>query len=137
MKVDITDNIDDVLERFDGAVYNALEECGLIAENYAKRLCPVAKEYGGTLRNSITHTVDIEELAAYVGTVQDYAIYVEMGTGIYASEGGGRPTPWHYQDAHGQWHTTRGNRAQPFIKPAVADHVQTYKSIIDKNFKNA
>ena len=39
-----------------------LEECGFTAEGYAKKLCQVDT---GNLRNSITHTVDDEEPAAY------------------------------------------------------------------------
>lgn len=53
----------------------ALEEIGLVAEGYAKRLCPVDT---GRLRNSITHTHDDE--AAYIGTNVEYAPYVEFGT---------------------------------------------------------
>ena len=48
----------------------------------------------------------------------------------------GRPTPWVYQDAQGNWHWTRGNQAHPFLKPAVADHPQTYRNIIEDELKN-
>lgn len=56
----------------------------------------------GRLRNSITHTTDDE--AAYIGTNVDYAVYVEMGT---------VNTP-----------------AQPYLKPAVEDHMEKYRSIL-------
>ena len=122
----------DVLNEFHDAVLRALERCGEQAEGYAKDLVPVDT---GNLRNSITHVVDNAELAAYVGTNTSYAIYVEMGTGIYTE--GGRPTPWVYQDDNGNWHWTRGNPAQPFLKPAVADHPQTYSNIIKDELENA
>lgn len=130
MTVDFTDNSKEVLDAFQKAAVRALEKCGLVAEGYAKRLCPVDT---GNLRNSISHKVDTEEPAAYIGTNVSYAPYVELATGIYAE--GGRPTPWVYQDANGNWHWTRGNRAHPFLKPAVADHTKTYSNIIESELK--
>lgn len=123
----------DVLNEFHDAVLRALERCGEQAEGYAKDLAPVAKEKGGTLRNSISHKVDDGEPAVYIGTNTEYAAYVELGTGKYTE--GGRPTPWVYQDDNGNWHWTRGNPAQPFLKPAVADHAQTYRNIIADELK--
>ena len=67
----------------------------------------------------------------------EYAPYVERGTGIYTEGGGGRPTPWVYQDAKGKWHWTRGNPAQPFLAPAVKDHAKTYSNIIKDELENA
>lgn len=132
MEVKLTDNSGKVLEEFKAAVLRALERCGSEAEGYAKELVPVDT---GNLRNSISHQVDEDEPAAYVGTNSEYGAYVELGTGIYA-ESGGRPTPWVYQDANGNWHWTQGNRAQPYLKPAVADHAQTYRNIIEDEMKS-
>lgn len=131
MKVDFTDNSKEVLAAMHEAAARALEKCGLVAEGYAKKLCPVDT---GNLRNSITHTVDEQEPAAIIGTNNEYAAYVELGTGKYAE--GGRPTPWVYQDDEGHWNWTAGNPAQPFLKPAVADHQQTYRNIIEDELKN-
>lgn len=132
MEVKLTDNSGKVLEEFKAAVLRALERCGSEAEGYAKELVPVDT---GNLRNSISHQVDDGEPAAYVGTNSEYGAYVELGTGIYA-ESSGRPTPWVYQDANGNWHWTQGNRAQPYLKPAVADHAQTYRNIIEDEMKS-
>lgn len=131
MDVRFTDNSKEVLAKKEGALAKALEQCGLLGENYAKKNCPVDT---GALRNSISHKVVLSEEAAYIGTNQEYGPYVELGTGIYIS--GGRPTPWVYQDAKGNWHMTHGQRAQPYLKPAVADHPQTYRNIIEDELKN-
>lgn len=48
-----------------------------------------------------------------------YAEFLEYGTGVYNEHGDGRKTPWHWQDREGQWHTTTGYEAKPFIRPAV------------------
>ena len=61
----------------------------------------------GRLRNSVTHTHD--KNTAYIGTNVEYAPYVEMGT--------------------------VNTRAQPYLKPAIADHIQEYKNIIEQELK--
>lgn len=132
MKITLDDHSAEVLSALESACQRALETCGLVAEGYAKKLCPVDT---GNLHNSITHAVtNSGERAAYVGTDSEYAVYVEMGTGKYVT--GGRPTPWVYKDAHGNWHMTHGQRARPYIKPAVADHAQQYQKIIKSELED-
>jgi HK97 gp10 family phage protein len=126
MSVTFVNNSDETLRALGEACERGLERCGEKAVEYAKDLCPVDT---GNLRNTITHTVE-DGKKAIVGTPTEYAIYQEMGTGKYAEGGGGRPTPWKYQDAQGIWHWTAGNRAHPFIKPSIADHQGTYKNIL-------
>lgn len=121
----------EVLSALHDAVLRALERCGAQAEGYAKDLAPVDT---GNLRNSISHAVDDEAREVYVGTNTEYAPYVELGTGEYTD--GGRPTPWVYQDDNGNWHWTAGNPAQPFLAPAVKDHAQTYRNIIEDEMQH-
>lgn len=133
MSVEIHDNSKEVSAAIKAALLRGLEKVGLVAEGYAKKLCPVDT---GNLRNSITHVVDEQEPAAIIGTDSEYGAYVELGTGIYAEGGGGRPTPWVYQDAKGNWHYTRGNKAKPFLKPAASDHAIQYRQILEDELKN-
>lgn len=128
MDVRIVSNAEAVKGAFGEASVRALEVCGLIAEGYAKKLCGGFKHPTGNLRDSITHAVADSENAVYIGTDVEYAPYVELGTGKYYP--GGRPTPWAYEDEKGETHWTAGNKAQPYLKPAIADHADTYKSII-------
>ena len=131
MSVEIQDNSKEVSAAIKAALLRGLEKIGLVAEGYAKKLCPVDT---GNLRNSITHVVDEQEPAAIIGTDNSYAAYVCLGTGKYAD--GGRPTPWVYKDAKGQFHWTAGNKAQPFLKPAVSDHAEQYRDILKKELEN-
>ena len=94
----------------------ALGQSGAIVEGAAIREVPVDT---GLLRGSINTKVNVEDLTATVGTNLEYAPYVEFGTGLFAAEGGGRDTPWSYQNSKGQWITTKGQRAQPFLGPAL------------------
>ena len=108
MNIQFTDNSKEIIEAMQQATVRALEKCGLTAEGYAKKLAPVDT---GNLRNSITHTVDEEEPAAYIGTNVEYAPYVCWGT-IHM-------------------------KAQPFLKPAVAANANEYRKIIENELKNS
>ena len=107
MNVQFTDNSKEIIEAMQQATVRALEKCGLVAEGYAKKLAPVDT---GNLRNSITHEVDDGEPAAYIGTNVEYAPYVCLGT-IHM-------------------------KAQPFLKPAVNDHKDEYRKILENSLKN-
>ena len=40
-----------------------------------------------------------------------------------------------YQDENGNWHLTHGQRAQPYLKPAVDDYKKEYINIINDELK--
>lgn len=144
--VKITDNSDQVRSAVDEAMARALEAIGQQAEGYAKPLCPADT---GRLRNSITHTfsgnvafessytdsfkkgtkgqtalknsektnyshaVDVggklSDKTVYVGSAVEYAAYVEYGTSK--------------------------TKAQPFLQPAVMDHIDEYRRIAESELK--
>lgn len=144
MSIKFNDNSGKILEEFQEKILRGLERVGSQAEGYAKDLCPVGTSestgkpgyIGGTLKNSITHAVSGQAPAitsysdnsgkikgsysgsaqnskvpsVYIGTNVEYSPYVELGTSKMA--------------------------AQPYLKPAVADHVKTYKNIMEDELKN-
>ena len=127
MGVTFNDYSDEVLEAFEEGCLRALERCGLQAEGYAKDLCPVDT---GNLRTSITHRVVESEPAACVGTNAEHGGYVELGTGRYAVTGGGTPKDhWAYMGDDGKIHIGKPMKARPYLKPAVANHIGTYRNI--------
>ena len=107
MRVEIHDNSKEVSDNIKAALLRGLEKCGLTAERFAKKLAPYDT---GNLRNSITHEVDDGEPAVYIGTNVEYAPYVCLGT-IHMN-------------------------AQPFLKPAVNDHKDEYRKILENSLKN-
>ena len=126
-EVIIIDHSKEMLSALEQAKQAALEACGNQAVSHAKQNIGSAPRVDtGGLMNSINHLVQGD--VCYVGTNQDYAIYNEMGTGIYI--GGGRTTPWSYKDAKGNWHTTRGMKGIHFLKNAIANHINEYREII-------
>ena len=106
---------------------DALNESCLLVENTAKENCPVDS---GQLRNSITSNVSGEK--GEVGTNVEYAPYVEYGTGVFNP---GRLTPWSYQDASGEWHTTTGQKPQPFLVPALDSNRDKILNIFKEKVK--
>ena len=100
------DNREAIAEAIDQALATALEEVGLVAEGYAKRLCPVDT---GRLRNSITHVTRPDDNAVYIGTNVEYGQYVEYGT--------------------------LRQKAQPFLRPAATGHGDTYRAIVEDRLR--
>lgn len=136
----LTNNIGEIIYMSDNAIDLALEIIGLKAERYAKARCPVGtpestgiKGYrGGTLRNSITHTVSDNTLS--VGTNVEYAPYVELGTGPYFQA----PPAWEQFDAPKGKGVGHGYvRPRPYLKPAIIDHLDEYKDVIKNELENA
>lgn len=123
------DHSDEVKAALDDAIKAALEAVGNTAVSHAKNnLTAAGRVDHGNLRGSISHAVDPDENAVYIGTNTEYAIYNELGTGIYIP--GGRQSPWAYKDESGEWHQTRGMRPTHFLKNAVQDHKNEYVNII-------
>lgn len=97
------DNTDQVIAGIDSAIGVALEKIGLLAENYAAKKCPVDT---GNLQGSITHEVDVDDNAVYIGTNVEYAPCVELGTSR--------------------------QQAQPFLEPAATKHGAQYRQELKK-----
>lgn len=100
-----------------------LEKIGLVAEGYAKRLCPVNT---GNLRNSITHDSDLAEQSAVIGTNVEYGKYVELGH---------HQEPGRYVPAIGKALVSEYVAPNPYLRPAVEDHKSEYKDIVESALK--
>ena len=90
-------------------------------ERDAKKKAP---KNTGELKRSITSKVENEgrQVVGEVFTPLEYAPYVEYGTGLFAEKGGRKDVPWHYMDEKGEWHSTNGQRPQPFMRPALQEN---------------
>ena len=132
MSVTFRDNSAQYLAELNTATKAALEAVGNQAVSFAKNnVLAAGRIASGTMRDSINHKVHGDTV--YIGTNVKYAIYNEMGTGIYIA--GGRQSPWAYKDAEGNWHRTRGMRPIHFLKNAAANNVQDFRAIILKYLK--
>lgn len=120
--VRFTDHSGDIISSLGPNIERALEAIGAAAEGYAKNLCPVET---GALRNSIAHAV--QDNTVYIGTNVEYAPYVEFGTGPHNTLGGGTLV---VPDKDGNPRPFAGQRPQPYLKPALADHISEYEAYL-------
>lgn len=121
-------NLQNVIDKLlPEAINKGLEYAGQLVENEAKKKCPVDD---GVLRANITHAVDEDNSIVSIGTNTEYAPYVEFGTGVYNPEG--RKTAWTYTTADGETYISHGQKAQPFLQPAVDENMDK----IVKQFEN-
>lgn len=144
-EIRIEDHSGEVMRQLDENIRLGLEAIGLHAENYAKLILTDAKANGGIdltekgekdnsrvdtgqLRNSITHTVINTDV--YIGTNVPHGVWNEIGTGIYASQPGGRQSPWVYIDRNGVGHKTRGLQPVHFLLKAASEHTDEYKTLL-------
>jgi len=124
--------IEEAIKKMPELKTKMLEQACLIVEADAKQKCPVST---GTLRRSINHQVDGD--TGIVKSNEEYAPYVEIGTGRYSSQGSGRTDPWKYQAADGTWYVTSGQRPQPFLKPAAEDNKSEIINAVIEVFNGA
>lgn len=111
--------LEDYREEMEDWVKKGIAKTTQMIYNTAVALAPVDD---GFLRESISFEYKDGGMTGVINVGADYAIFVNFGTGIYASGPGGsraKKIPWSYQDAEGKWHTTKGMRAQPFWDKAI------------------
>ena len=139
MSVEI-EGLDDVLNAFtdiaDGQeLRQAMGKACALVEGDARKKAPKGN---GELRRSIESNVD-ETASGIVGVVStplEYAPYVEFGTGLFAEEGNGRQdVPWHYKDEKGEWHTTKGQKPHPYLRPALHDNRENILRLLKGGLK--
>ena len=99
-----------------------------IVERSARQKAP---KDTGALRRSITSKIEVvdDSIVGIVFTPLEYAPYVEYGTGLFAEEGGRIDVPWNYQDDKGEWHSTSGQKPQPYMRPALEENREKIKRL--------
>lgn len=132
---EVTDNSKLVKETLRENALKALEAVGTQAASFVslalKGISPSAKGSTSGLLQSIDHEVDPEELAVYIGSREQYAVYVHEGTGKYAAEGGGTiKERWVYKDnLTGEFRTAYPQKPRRFLKKAIEENLNTLKEI--------
>lgn len=116
---EVSANLDKLVKELDSEyIAKGMANACAIVRNDAVNKAP---HNTGDLQRSIDFKVSDEGTEGVIYTDLEYAPYVEVGTGIYATKGGGRDTPWSYPTKDG-WVTTKGQRAQPFMEPALQEN---------------
>lgn len=156
------DNTGKIISDVKRAAAQALEMMGAQCQNYAADTIRSNTSGTGALANSLTHKVDEGAQTVTIGTDMEYAAYVEYGTGVYGPNGGTGGGWWVYVDGGGgggkhsgkrytyaeavrvlailhsqgvDAHMTQGRRALHFLRDAVDNHKDEYRSIAEQAFK--
>ena len=136
MQIEIV-NLDEVLNDLIDTpkLREAVGKACAVVERKAKEKAP---KDTGALRRSITSKVETEgeDIVGTVFTPLEYAPYVEYGTGLFAESGGRKDVPWSYQDDKGNWHSTSGQKPQPFMRPAFNESREEILRIIKEAFND-
>ena len=132
--------IEGVIERLKAlgdtqSIEQSVSRACVLVERAAKQKAPKGN---GDLRRSITSIVQMNggNIEGIVFTPLEYAPYVEYGTGLFAEEGGRQDVPWCYKDDKGEWHTTSGQKPQPFMRPAMDENREMVKRILKEGLLN-
>lgn len=154
----IQDNRNKIIEELEKRKTAILESIGLTAVDYATMATPTVT---GEAKDSITHTVSGDKV--YVGSNLSYFVYLEVGTGIHATDGNGRRGYWVY--VPGQKYERKGdkkiytlqqaialaemlrkegldarvtNGIEPkhIIRNSISEHMDDYKKIVAEELKN-
>jgi HK97 gp10 family phage protein len=122
----VLDSLDSLTDT--SGIERAMGKACALVERSAKQKAP---KDTGALRRSITSKVETENgnIQGIVFTPLEYAPYIEYGTGLFA-ENGGRQDAWSYKDDKGKWHTTSGQKPQPFMRPALDENRENIKRIL-------
>lgn len=124
----IRNNSNAIMHELENRKAEILKKIGIQAATNAKlNVTNSGRVDTGRMRNSITS--EVVGNTVFIGSNVPYAVWHEVGTGIYADDGNGRQNPWAYQDSHGQWHNTRGLKPVHFLKRAFSEHMDEYEQI--------
>lgn len=134
MGVNFEDNSEAVKSALDAALTSALYAAAAEVESQAAKNSPVDT---GQLKGSWAHHVDESKMEATIGSPLEYAIWQEFGTGEHSLEGNGRQGGWHYQDAKGEWHFTKGNKPVRMLWNAFHTKKNTIQRIFESELKEA
>lgn len=127
------DNSNKVKQQFQKATEAGMESALLMIESAAKANAPVQS---GELRDKLDHNITKQgnQMIGKMGSPLDYAPYVEFGTGEHAENGAGRKGGWSYQDEEGNWHYTKGQKPQPYLRPAFRENKKNVQDILGKEY---
>lgn len=132
MENEVSKNLKKLSENLNSEyLYKAMAEACAVVRNDAILNAPQGT---GALKRSIDFDVSPDGTEGIIFSNLEYAPYVEVGTGIYSTQGNGRDTPWKYQVYGGDWVTTRGQRAQPYLEPALQQNTSKIRECFEGMF---
>lgn len=109
-----------IKDNINKSVRNVIEQAASeICENMKDKLRSDGHSGSGELLDSIQYRVVSDDTGHFSVIIEmnDYGRFIDSGTG--SAHGGKRQGSWRYKDRQGNWHTTDGMDADPFIDISV------------------
>lgn len=107
-----------------------------VGELLVSAIRPLIPVYTSNLKTSLDYKVDIDRMEVTIGVGEEYAIYVEFGTGEFAENGQGRKGGWTYTDkVTGETIFTYGQNPQPYMRPGFRNNKNNIKKLLEKYLK--
>lgn len=123
------------VEEFKIVVYEAARKSATDLESIGRKNGSSGKFYknwSGKLTKGITAQATNYDNIKFFNNLK-YAPYVNWGTGIYASQGNGRTTPWvYYNQNYQKWVTTKGQKPTFFMEKSLDEAEPKIQSNIEK-----
>ena len=127
------DNSKQCKDAIKGAYEKWLYAVGELLVSSIRPLIPVDTS---NLKTSLDYKIDVDNMTVTIGVGEQYAIYVEFGTGEYAENGQGRKGGWVYKDPQtGETIFTHGSHPKPFMRPGYRSQKQNIKLLLEKYLK--
>lgn len=151
------DTSDTAKKQLDEATKKWVKASSMLVERDAVLRAPVGDT--GDLKKSIRHLIQNKGYLGLIGAQAEHGIFVEKGTGEFASEGGGRHGYWVYIKGRpsgpgGKTHTlqsaiqavrylrsigldaylTNGMKPRPFLMPAFRDNKSNINRLAKKYY---
>lgn len=97
---------------------------------------PLIPVMTSNLKTSLDYVVDEDKMTLTVGVGEEYAVYVEFGTGEFAENGQGRKGGWAYKDPiTGETVFTWGQDPQPYMRPGYRNQKKNIEALLAKYLK--
>lgn len=128
----LNDLFNDIIDSVQDGIYDSLNDVGKdVVDDAVSNLEEDGHVDTGRLRDSIHHEVtrDGNVVRATITANakgrngEEYAQFIEYGTGNGVES-------WQYKDLSGQWHTTKGMDADPFMEPALDDNEKDFRDSV-------
>lgn len=137
--MEYTSHATEIKHALDNAINKWLFAVKELGESQIRPLIPVQKAPGGgELKTSFGGQINSEKSEVILGVKEQYAVYVEFGTGIYAENGNGRKTPWIYKNEKtGHVVRTNGQMPRKFMRTGFRIMKPQAKALLQKYIADA
>jgi len=133
---EVADNLRKVRNDLKSLLAKAMNNACAVVRNDAIQNAPHGT---GALQRSIDFQVSDDGTEGVIYSDLEYAPYVEVGTGIYATKGQGRDKPWvypYYDHGSVNFARTVGQRPQPYLEPAIRQNTTKIRECFEGLLEN-